>query len=942
MKKLTNRAFSLLLALAMCISVFGGIQIEIEAAAVDYVYAGDYILNWGVRGTTATYLSQNAEAFYENNNISYDDLAALSGASDTSKVPSSELFGQLHELMFYNIDMWSSYTSQYGATRYLYQYTDCQNSGKTSTAISCFYTGKTIGPEWDGGSTWNREHTWPNSKGTGESSTSALREADIMMLRPTDAKTNTGRGNTAYGESSGYYNPNKNTGGAYDVRGDVARILLYVYTCWGGHSNATYHNGALDYMWGSSGVIESKEVLLSWMEEDPVDTWELGRNDSVESITGTRNVFVDYPELAFMLFDEEIPSGYTTPSGEGSSGGEYKITAVSGNTAYGTVSLNGKIITATPKTGYEIVGYTVTAGSADVVRSGNNFTVTAYSNVTVQIDFRPRAQMTVRYAEYGTVTGSATAYSGDTVVLPSLKNALQDGHRFVGWVTEQTGDTENIPTLYAAGSSYTVTQDQTLHALYSRTEAGGTGTSTQFEPYTGTLTEGDYIIVDNASGAYAMNTTVSSNRLQYTAVSFTDGDILDPSADIIWTFAYDNGYWTMYNASKNAYAGGTGTKNQAKMLTSVTTMAQWSVVYKTETTYEFINRGHDEKGINPMLRKNGSYGFACYATTTNVGAPLYLYKRASGTIYYFTQIGEAVCVHNDTGEADAIAPGCETVGYTAGVYCNDCDEFISGHQEIPANGHSYENGVCTVCDASAYDVMLLTEDTTVTLSLTEDLYIDLCGYDMTGTVRLNGYKVYGMDSATDKYTCEAIGYFTCADENGDPVVPERVCAYGTTRYLTINTDGGYSFHRFFVGVTHMSLEPETVGLGYKTAVYGDEMVFGELAADNAVTFRLQLEGYNGVYRYFDSDELSDGEPITLRIRNYDVENYSEHKLYAQVSLTLSDGTVIETQEVDLSFRWLTEQVNANYTDYTDRQLAQIREMLQSFAIVQTWDIPNLV
>ena len=68
-------------------------------------------------------------------------------------------------------------------------------------------------------------------------------------------------------------------------------------------------------MWGSTGVIQSKEVLLDWMEADPVDTWEMGRNDSVQSITGTRNVFVDYPELAFELFEEEVPE-MVTPSGK--------------------------------------------------------------------------------------------------------------------------------------------------------------------------------------------------------------------------------------------------------------------------------------------------------------------------------------------------------------------------------------------------------------------------------------------------------------------------------------------------------------------------------------------------------------------------------------------------------------------------------------------------
>ena len=97
-----------------------------------------------------------------------------------------------------------------------------------------------------------------------------------------------------------------------------------------------------------------------------------------------------------------------------------------------------------------------------------------------------------------------------------------------------------------------------------------------------------------------------------------------------------------------------------------------------------------------------------------------------------------------------------------------------------------------------------------------------------------------------------------------------------------------------------------------------------------------------MYRHFDSNELVSGSPITLRIRNYDVENYSEHNLYAQVSLTLNDGTVIAPEQVNLTFRWLTEQVNANYTDYTTDQLAAFSAMLQKFTVVEEWNIPNLL
>ena len=297
-----KRSVALLMVMALCLAFVPVLHLNANAADVNYVYSsnGKYIYNWGTRGATATFLSPNAEDFYTGANT-YDVLSTYSGGTSTSTAPNSALYSALKKLMADN----HSYQTSYDATKELYRYTDCQNSGGS---ISCFYTGKSIGPGWDGGATWNREHTWPNSKGL-----AGADENDIMMLRPTDSNTNSSRGNKAYGESAGYYNPNSASNGAYDLRGDVARIFLYVYVRWGNvNGNGEYAT------WGQSGVIESLDVLLEWMEADPVDTWELGRNDSVAAITGTRNVFVDYPEFAFLLFGEDVPA-MTTPSGKASS-----------------------------------------------------------------------------------------------------------------------------------------------------------------------------------------------------------------------------------------------------------------------------------------------------------------------------------------------------------------------------------------------------------------------------------------------------------------------------------------------------------------------------------------------------------------------------------------------------------------------------------------------
>lgn len=243
---------------------------------------------------------------------------------------------------------------------------------------------------------------------------------------------------------------------------------------------------------------------------------------------------------------------------------------------------------------------------------------------------------------------------------------------------------------------------------------------------------------------------------------------------------------------------------------------------------------------------------------------------------------------------------------------------------------------------SASGDLILTADTDVQLSLTGDLYIDLNGFDLSGTIITNGFKVYGKDSATDGYTCDNIGYFTCVDENGNLIVPERLYNEDKNPYLAICTENRYSFHRFFAGVTQMTLAPTVAGLGYKAFVYGDEMFFAELAETDAFRFRLRLEGNNPVYLHLNNDQIASGDPFILRIRDYDVENYGEHNLYAQVRLTLKDGAVLETKEVARTFRWLTEQVNANFANYTADQLAAFRAMLQEFDVVKEWDIPNLL
>ncbi len=362
-----------------------------KASDVQYKTYGDYLTNWGARGEDCTFLSKYAESFYTGSNT-YASLSQKKGGTSQSNAPSSALYSALKSLM----KSAHKHETNYGETRYIYRNTDCLKND--ASHISSFYSGATLNGSWGSTPQWNREHTWPNSKGLGGAD-----ENDIMMLRPTANSENTSRGNTAYGESSKYFDPGE------AVRGDCARIVLYVYTRWGNTGK----------MWGEGGVMENMSVLLKWMKEDPVDTWEMGRNDVVQDITGTRNVFVDYPEFAWLLFGQDIPSGMPTPSGE--AGGVVACThpATREERVEPTCTTNGKVTTVCTSCGRELSTTTLKA-------TGHNYVNDICSNCG-----HNRASGEIYYAIYNdaagklmttdisTYTSSSTGISKDQFVSAS-------------------------------------------------------------------------------------------------------------------------------------------------------------------------------------------------------------------------------------------------------------------------------------------------------------------------------------------------------------------------------------------------------------------------------------------------------------------------------------------------------------------------------------------
>lgn len=303
MKTIMKRLLSLSLVLVLCITLcLNVLAVSTTPARQPNVY------NTGTRHELCTDLSSAADAYYAD--YDYETLSAL---------PYQTLVETLYTLM----KTTHAGTSAYANCRDWTIYTDCEDGMGVEGQITMLYSSYQGNySEYSSGQGWNREHVWPKSLGGfGESGAGA----DLHHIRPAEQLINSTRNNCIYGNVPDELNKQIKPGNlskivagergtSYDyfepldnVKGDVARICLYVYVRYGAKAEN------LPLCQSITNVFESVEVLLEWCALDPVDEWEMSRNDVVEYAQGNRNVFIDYPEYAWLIFGEEVPENLKTP-----------------------------------------------------------------------------------------------------------------------------------------------------------------------------------------------------------------------------------------------------------------------------------------------------------------------------------------------------------------------------------------------------------------------------------------------------------------------------------------------------------------------------------------------------------------------------------------------------------------------------------------------------
>ncbi len=233
----------------------------------------------------------------------------------------------------------------------------------------------------------------------------------------------------------------------------------------------------------------------------------------------------------------------------------------------------------------------------------------------------------------------------------------------------------------------------------------------------------------------------------------------------------------------------------------------------------------------------------------------------------------------------------------------------------------------------------LRADAQVDCTLTGDLYIDLAGNDLTGTMVTNGFAVYGMDSTTDDYSAEAAGCFLCLDADGSTIVPQRQFKTSITgtvrRYMAIEGLGGYSFHRFYLGITDLSLKPHVTGFGYRAQFYGDEMVQSQLSN---MGYSLWLTEGHTITRTTGTFK----NQLTLLLKNFQVESHGTIPVHAKVFMTLNDGTVIESETTAYSMCQMVQAIAASFDSFETAQKQAVKAMCEKHPVMADWNISQIL
>ena len=617
-----------------------------------------------------------------------------------------------------------------------YTYGTSASSSKNNPYIHALYINRDVNNQttaWDNHNQdeWgiNREHVWPKAEGFDSSGAGGAR-GDPMHLMAGNGYSNNIHSNYYYGYvktsseytncGSKYSNQNGNLRGTSKTlnsgtvfepqdcdKGDIARAIFYMvarYNYLSGsdsdgidtnNPNLTLTQSISD--WSSSGYTSSTTTqgklgvltdLLAWHHADPVDEYEIHRNNLLyTNFTNNRNPFIDFPEWVDFI--------------------------------WGTATYNGttyKSYSSTP-TGYA----TPSSDTINGYNSGGTPVEKTLSSISIEDPVTSFSQ-----GDSFLFGGTVTAHYSDS------STAIVTTHAsFSGYDMSTTGN-QTVTVSYTEGG---VTKTTTYSITVSEASSGGETYYQKITSMSDIQNGGKYAIVgykESATQYYGMPAYSSGNNIQGVAITLSNNGTELETANMSTTAVYtltSTGTANQYyigTGGNYLYAAGTGTNNHLKAKsTTDSTAGAFTISYSDSFSVVAASSNRNTMRFNAS---NNPPIFSCYADNTNQTEIMFFKEvtqvqpqeptSITATVNKTFKVGETITKSDITIEDDL---GTTITDFEFNDYMFTYDDAASGGEltekefEISAGG--FETDLVAEVQREAHTPKLTKKTDTLTRDL---------------------------------------------------------------------------------------------------------------------------------------------------------------------------------------------------------------------------------
>ena len=461
--------------------------------------------------------------------------------------------------------------------------------------------------------------------------------------------------------------------------------------------------------------------------------------------------------------------------------------------AWGFISGSGSVTVQSGGSVYEwyqILDFRGGSASSDMGNKVFPFSQYAVQNVEVPLTLHAGASETVYTAVYAIrkINPTSIPFIGDKGMFKLVSGSLTkayDGatdriHYTIDGVAEVNSLNLKLAGASVSSSSYVLpfTNNMTVD-LTSGSKLSINQTAALLPGVETTIAKGAELVVSSGKSIYIYDRDewVAQNFVtggKFKAVPYTPGthynrteaNLIDVKVDVNGTLTANGGIYTTAGGADICSSAGTGVYNQQGKPGTETKTYQYTQIKSSVTAHEI-----------PITAAKLHNANNTYTETANASA--------GQTIPYCT---------------------CPTCG---GKWLKDFAAVINSTDNKTTYHPTLQEAVKQFPqDSNGNTYIKMLHSTTENITTNKDLYLDLNGCTVTGDISVTGnHKLYGMDSATDKYDGTKAGKIVgTVTGTVAPVFKTNLKANEDHRYVSIQSENSYSFHRFNISVSGYRFE----------------------------------------------------------------------------------------------------------------------------------------